>query len=97
MDKVFSLFGVQEELKTDNGPSFQSHEFRNFSNKLGFKDRRSTPCWPKANGEAERFMRNLGKAIRKLQVEGKKQLETGDVFTFLRIRNFRATPHSTTG
>lgn len=40
MDKIFSLFGVPKELKTDNGPLFQSHEFQNFSEFLGFKHRR---------------------------------------------------------
>ena len=27
-DKIFSLFGIPEELKTDNGPPFQSLEFK---------------------------------------------------------------------
>lgn len=30
-DKMFSLFGIPEELKTDNGPPFQSFEFRQFA------------------------------------------------------------------
>lgn len=70
-DKMFSLFGIPEELKTDNGPPFQSFEFRQFAEQLGFKHHRITPLWPKANGEAERFMRTLGKAIRTAHIESK--------------------------
>lgn len=68
-DKIVSLFGIPEELKTDNGPPFQSFEFKQFAEQLGFKHRRITPLWPKANGEAERFMRTLGKVIRTAQIE----------------------------
>ena len=57
-------------LKSDNGPPFTSLEFKKFAEYLGFQHRRVTPCWPKANGEAERFMRTLGKAIRTATVEG---------------------------
>lgn len=70
-DKIFSLFGIPEELKTDNGPPFQSFEFRQFAEQLGYKHHRITPLWPKANGEAERFMRTLGKAIRTAHIESK--------------------------
>ena len=29
--KVFSQFGINKELITDNGPEFSSHKFRSFS------------------------------------------------------------------
>lgn len=91
-DKIFSLFGIPEELKTDNGQPFQSFEFRQFAEQLGFKHHRITPLWPKANGKAERFMRILGKAIRTTHIESKNWKQ--EMFTLL--RNYRATPHSTT-
>lgn len=87
-DKIFSVFGIPEELKTDNGP-FQSFEFRQFAEHLGFKHHRITPLWSKANGEAEIFIRTLGKSIRRYHIEFKNWKH--EMFTFL--RNYRATPH----
>ena len=46
-----------------NGPPFQGEDFKTFSKVKGFEHRRITPYWPKANSEAERFMRTFGKAI----------------------------------
>ena len=61
---IFSRQGIPEILKSDNGPPFNGEEFENFANHLGFKQRKITPYWPRANGEAERFMKTIEKAIR---------------------------------
>ena len=61
VDKVFSMLGFPEKLKTDKGPPFNSHQFHSFAKHMGFEHQWITPLWPQANGEAERFMRNLGK------------------------------------
>ena len=92
LDKIFSGFGVPKEVKTDNGPPFNSADFRMFAEYLGFSHRKITPHWPQTNGEVERFMCTLEKAIRTAQIEGKPWKQ--ELYTFL--RNYRATPHSTT-
>ena len=92
-DKVFSSRGIPENLKTDNGSPFQSSEFRNFANDLGFQHQRITPYWPEANGVAERFMRTIGKVCKCAQVDGKSWKQ--ELYRFL--RNYRATPHTSTG
>ncbi|XP_063400348.1 uncharacterized protein K02A2.6-like [Mytilus trossulus] len=92
LDKTFSIFGIPKERKTDNGPPFNSGEFRNFADNMGFKHRKITPLWPRANAESERFMRTIGKAIRAAQTEHRSWKQ--EIHTFL--RNYRATPHSTT-
>ena len=89
LDKIFSAYGVPEEVKSDNGPPFNSNEFRQFAKYLGFKHRKITPLWPEANGEVERFMRTLKKAVR---TSGNW---TQELHKFL--RSYRATPHCTTG
>jgi hypothetical protein len=81
-DEIFSLFGIPEELKTDNGPSFQSIEFRNFAEYLGFRHPRITPLWPKANGETERFMHTIGKYIRTANIESRNWKQ--EMYTFLK-------------
>ena len=92
-DKVFSMMGIVSVLKTDNGPPFNSHQFKAFATNMGFKHQRITPIWPQANGEAERFMRNLGKVTRSAVIEGRPWRQ--EMYKFL--RNYRATPHSSTG
>ncbi|CAC5394863.1 unnamed protein product [Mytilus coruscus] len=42
LDKTFSIFGIPKVLKTDNGPPFNSQEFRNFADNMGFKHRKIT-------------------------------------------------------
>lgn len=93
LDKIFATHGIPETLKTDNGPPFQSYEFRRFMEYCGTRHRRITPLWPRANAQAENFMKPLNKAIKAATVEGKSWKK--QMFKFL--RNYRATPHVTTG
>ncbi|XP_056003630.1 uncharacterized protein LOC130049711 [Ostrea edulis] len=90
-DNIFSIFGIPQVLKTDNGPPFQSSEFAKFANYLGFRHQIITPLWPRANGETERFMKTLSKAI-KANAEGLNWKQ--ELYKFL--CNSCATPHSTT-
>ena len=71
LDVIFSRQGVPDILKSDNGPPFNGHDFKNFAGYLGFKHRKITPLWPKANGEAERLVQTLKKNIRIAHIEGK--------------------------
>ena len=57
---------------------------------MGFHHRKITPAWPKA--ESERFMRTPNKTLRAAHLENKNWQQ--ELFNFL--RNYRATPHSTT-
>lgn len=93
LDKIFSTMGIPTVLKSDNGPPFNSEEFRKFADTLGFKHRKITPLWPRANAESERFMKTIGKAIRAANTEHRSWKQ--EIHTFL--RNYRATPHATTG
>ena len=64
LDRIFAAYGVPEVVKTDNGPSFNEHEFAQLADYLGFVFRKVTPLWPEANGEIERFMKSFGKVLR---------------------------------
>ena len=79
-------------LKSDNGPPFQSEAFMKFAKSCGFIHRCVTPLWPEANGEVERFVRTIKKAINAAKIE-KKNWEY-HMWEFL--RNYRATPHAST-
>lgn len=93
LDKIFSEFGIPSVLKSDNGPPFQSSEFKLFSAQLGFRHRKITPYWPRANAEVERFMRTAKKVVKTATIENKDWKQELNCF----LRNYRATPHSTTG
>ncbi|KAK3752456.1 hypothetical protein QZH41_007498 [Actinostola sp. cb2023] len=93
LDSIFARQGIPDVVRTDNGPPFNSENFQMFATHLGFNHRKITPIWPRANGEAERLMRTLEKAIRTAVIEHKSRRQ--ELFTFL--RQYRATPHSTTG
>ncbi|CAF1137997.1 unnamed protein product [Brachionus calyciflorus] len=90
---LFSTFGIPEIVKTDNGPPFSSFVFSRFAREQGFKHRKITPLWPRANGMCERFMQNLGKVMRNSSIT-RKEWEA-ELIEFL--RNYRSTPHSSTG
>ncbi|CAB4040725.1 uncharacterized protein K02A2.6-like, partial [Paramuricea clavata] len=89
---IFARHGYPEELITDNGPPFNAVEFTEYLAAHGVHHRRITPYWPQANGEAERFMKTVTKAIRTAHSEGKRWQSELDLF----LLNYRSTPHSTT-
>ena len=93
LDKIFSLFGIPEEIKSDNGPPFQGEEFKEYAKSVGFRHRKITPLHPEANGQAERFVRTLKKAVDTFVAEGKNWKR--EIHNFLRV--YRSTPHATTG
>ena len=93
LDAIFAQFGIPQIVRSDNGPPFNSEDFKKFANYLGFKHRRITPLWPRANAEVERFMRTLKKTYRIAHAERKPWKQ--ELYQFL--RNYRATPHITTG
>ena len=93
LDKIFSMFGIPEVVKSDNGPPWNGTDFRKFADHLGFHHRLIQPLWPQANAEAERFMKTIGKTIKAAKASGRNWNQ--DIFQFL--RNYRATPHTTTG
>lgn len=57
LDKTFSMFGIPEECKSDNGAPFQNREFTQSPKTQGFRHREITPLQSEANDEAERFVK----------------------------------------
>jgi transposase InsO family protein len=92
MEILFSIFGIPIEVRSDNGPPFNSKEFDDFAKYLGFKHRLITPEWPQANGIVESFMKNLVRIVRTAVID--KVSWKVRLIEFL--RNYRSTPHSTT-
>ena len=92
LDAMIARHGIPVKARTDNGPPFNGELFDRWCRAIGMIHRKITPLWPKANGEAERFMRTLEKAARTAMIcHGSWKQE---IYQFL--RHYRATPHTTT-
>ena len=91
--ETFNLFGKPSQLKTDNGPPFQSHDFQQYLRQMDISHLKITPYWPRANGIIERFMRNLNKVLRNSKAGHTNWKVDLDIF----LRNYRNTPHESTG
>ena len=52
LDQVFATHGIQEEMSSDNGPLYGSHEMKIYANEMGFKLKPTAPEDPQANGFA---------------------------------------------
>ena len=92
-EKVFTTHGIPNELKSDNGRPFQSEAFQKFAEEKGFTHKRITPRWPEANGQAENFMKNIGKVAKTAHIHGKDWKR--ELYIFL--ANYRDTLHPSTG
>ena len=91
--ETFQVFGFPKQLKTDNGPPFQSYAVRQFMLNNNISHRKITPLWPRANAICERFMRNINRVIRNSKVSGNDWLLELNIF----LSQYRATPHDSTG
>ena len=93
LEAHFARHGVPTSLRTDNGPQFASAEFVTFLQAKGVRHVRTTPLWPRANGEVERQNRTLLKTLQIAHATGKAWRE--ELVTFLLA--YRSTPHTVTG
>ncbi|CAH8546802.1 unnamed protein product [Schistosoma rodhaini] len=62
---LFACFGVPEILVTDNGTQFMSSVFKRFCTENGISHLQSPPYHPQSNGQAERFVDTIKRALVK--------------------------------
>src|SRR5436190_10344299 len=68
---MFARFGYPNEIVSDRGPPFDSHEFQEFARKYEIKMNPSIPQYPRSNGLSERQVQTIKNSI-------KKSLEAGE-------------------
>ena len=65
LKSIFARHGIPEQVRSDNGPQFDSAEFSYFAKEWGFKHSTSSPRFPQANGEVERGVRTVKNLLTK--------------------------------
>ena len=63
LDEIYSEYGYPDLQISDNGPPFNSHSYRQFTNDHGITTKFSSPYCPNQN-PAETFMKTVGKAMK---------------------------------
>ena len=69
--KMFSRIGIPEVVRSDNGPQYNSREFKKFAKEWGFKQITSSPEYSRSNGLAEKTLQTV-KALLEKAKEDKK-------------------------
>eukprot|EP00795_Rhopilema_esculentum_P001597 gene1597-16054_t len=62
---VFARHGIPEEIRSDNGPPFDSGEFACFAKEWGIQLSSSSPYYLQSNGEAERSVQTIKNILKK--------------------------------
>lgn len=70
LKKIFSRHGIPKTLMSDNGPNFNSENFKEFTKTWYFQHITSSPRYPKSNGQVERAIQTIKNIIRKSNTEG---------------------------
>ena len=66
---IFATHGLPKMVVSDNGPSFTSAEFREFTRKNGIRHIKSAPYHPASNGLAERAVQTLKESLKKMTTD----------------------------
>ena len=92
LKRIFATHGIPNKVETDNGPPFNSQEFQRFAQEEGFIHHKVTPDHPRANGEAENFMKILNKTEQIAHL----QKEDREIAIQTMLMGYRAAPHPAT-
>ena len=90
---TFCRHGLPNTIKSDNGPQFKSHEFREYFEQYGIIHQKVTAKWAQANGEVKRQNQSLLKRSQIAQAENKPW--RAELRKYLTA--YRSIPHNTTG
>ena len=92
LKKMFSTHGVPRKLESDNGPPFNSKNFKDFAVEEGFEHHPVTPAHARANGTVESFMKMLNKTEQIAHLTGTDRVTAVQDM----LSAYRATPHPAT-
>ena len=91
LDRMYTNYGHPDRHRTDNGPPFNSEEFRRYSEEKGIEHILTYPHHPQGN-PVETFMKPLGKALKAAYYNRESAQRALDDL----LMAYRATPHPAT-
>lgn len=86
MREQFARHGIPSELVTDNGPAYNSQEFKIFLREWEVRHVTSSPIYPQSNGKSERTVQTVKNLL-------KKCVDSGQDFA-MGLLNYRTTPRN---
>lgn len=92
LSSVFDIFGVPAQMKTDNGPPFQSEKFQDWCKSTGIQLVHSSPLSPRQNGLVERAMQGIKKALSIAKVESRDYTKALNDY----VKAYNSWPHAVT-
>lgn len=94
LDELFASYGAPVTVVTDNGPQFTAEEFSTFLQRSGVKyHKRSAPYHPATNGQAERYVQTVKRALKAMHSSSTTLQSNLNKF----LLQYRKVPHSETG
>jgi transposase InsO family protein len=94
--RFFSIFGLPDLVVADNGPPFNSSEFREFLHNNNIDYKNSPVYHPQSNGLAERAVQTIKNKLKKFCSDLKyKNLNTNQKLDLI-LFSYRNTPTTTT-
>ena len=94
VDRVFSVFGIPQQLLSDRGPEFEGSLIRELCAAMDIDKLRTTAYKPSTNGAIERFHRSLNSLLGKVVEDNQRDW---DQWLPAVLAAYHASPHESTG
>ncbi|XP_062556754.1 uncharacterized protein K02A2.6-like [Armigeres subalbatus] len=80
--ETIARFGLPDVIVTDNGTQFDSNSFAKFCEMNGIEHIKIPPFHPQSNGQAERFVDTLKRALTKMECDAIEEALQTFLFTY---------------
>ena len=84
LKELFAEHGILESIRSDNGPQFSSHLFKEFAEEWNFTHHTSSPTNPCSNGQAESAVKIIKGLLTRSKYAGEDP--------YLALLAYRSTP-----
>lgn len=97
LTSIFVILGLPSQLVSDNGPPYNSFEFKNFCHNHGIVLTHSPPYHPQSNGQGEKFVSIVKNVFKKFLLTDKEANLTQNQVIQKFLMNQNNIPSTVTG